>query len=112
MPSNMKHALRKLGLIRHISGSRVWPVVPGAALLAACASPARAAGLTVGIKSHIKWMGGELRVECGGTLRVIACIEAPPLIRKRLAHGWRREALMSRTARRPPVDSISVPHLI
>ena len=49
--------------------------------------------------------------ECGGTLRVIACIEDPPLIAKILAHVQRREALMSRTARGPPADSISVPHL-
>ena len=40
--------------------------------------------------------------ECGGTLRVIACIEDPPLIRHILAHIQRREALLNRVARAPP----------
>jgi len=40
--------------------------------------------------------------ECGGTLRVIACIEDPPLIAKILAHVQRREALFDRTPRGPP----------
>jgi hypothetical protein len=35
-------------------------------------------------------------------LRVIACIEDPPLIRQILAHIERREALLNRAARAPP----------
>jgi len=41
--------------------------------------------------------------ECGGKLRVIACIEDPPLIAKILAHVRRREALIGNTTRSPPV---------
>jgi hypothetical protein len=41
--------------------------------------------------------------ECGGKLRVIACIEDPPLIAKILGHVRRREALIGNTARSPPV---------
>jgi len=40
--------------------------------------------------------------DCGGTLRVIACIEDPPLIRHILAHIQRHEALPQRMARAPP----------
>lgn len=40
--------------------------------------------------------------ECGGKLRVIACIEDPPLIHKILGHIRRREALTGGTARAPP----------
>jgi hypothetical protein len=40
--------------------------------------------------------------QCGGTLRVIACIEDPPLIAKILGHVRRREALIGRTGRGPP----------
>ena len=41
--------------------------------------------------------------ECGGKLRVIACIEDPPLIAKILGHVRRREALIGNTPRSPPV---------
>jgi uncharacterized protein YbaR (Trm112 family) len=41
--------------------------------------------------------------ECGGKLRVIACIEVSPLIRKTLEHIQRREALTSIAARGPPM---------
>jgi hypothetical protein len=40
--------------------------------------------------------------DCGGTLRVMACIEDPPLIRQILTHIRRREALLKRGARAPP----------
>jgi hypothetical protein len=40
--------------------------------------------------------------ECGGKLRVIACIEDPPLIAKILDHVRRREALIAMSARGPP----------
>ena len=40
--------------------------------------------------------------ECGGKLRVIACIEDPPLIAKILGHVRRREALIGNTPRAPP----------
>jgi hypothetical protein len=40
--------------------------------------------------------------DCGGKLRVIACIDDPPLIRHILAHIQRREALLNRVARAPP----------
>jgi len=40
--------------------------------------------------------------ECGGRLRVIACIEDPSLIRQILAHIQRHEALLQRVARAPP----------
>ena len=40
--------------------------------------------------------------ECGGKLRVIACVEDPPLIAKILAHVRRREALCHGTPRAPP----------
>lgn len=40
--------------------------------------------------------------ERGGKLRVIACIEDPPLIRHILAHIERREALINHAARAPP----------
>ena len=48
--------------------------------------------------------------DCGATLRVIACIEDPPLIAKILAHVQRREALMGTAARGPP-DSTSALNL-
>jgi hypothetical protein len=41
--------------------------------------------------------------ECGGKLRVIACIEDPPLIAKILGQVRRREALVSNAPRSPPV---------
>ena len=41
--------------------------------------------------------------ECGGKLRVIACIEDPPLIAKILGHVQRREALSTNTPQSPPV---------
>jgi hypothetical protein len=44
--------------------------------------------------------------ECGGKLRVIACIEDPSLIRQILAHLQRHEALRNRVARAPPEDSL------
>ena len=40
--------------------------------------------------------------ECGGTLRVIACIEDPPLIRTILTHVQRRAALTPSAPRGPP----------
>jgi len=40
--------------------------------------------------------------ECGGKLRVIACIEDPPLIAKILGHVQQREALNNLLARAPP----------
>jgi len=49
--------------------------------------------------------------ECGGTLRVVACIEDPPLIAKILGHVQRREALTGRAARGPPVNAPEVLHL-
>jgi hypothetical protein len=39
---------------------------------------------------------------CGGTLRVIACIEEPALIARILGHVQRRDALTGITARGPP----------
>ena len=44
--------------------------------------------------------------DCGGKLRVIACIEDPPLIAKILGHVRRRQALAVTTARGPPTESI------
>jgi hypothetical protein len=44
--------------------------------------------------------------ECGGKVRVIACIEDPPLIEKMPGHVQRRQALIGITARGPP-DSAS-----
>jgi hypothetical protein len=43
--------------------------------------------------------------ECGGKLRVIACIEDPPLMAKILDHVQRRQASSGSAARGPPVDS-------
>ncbi len=40
--------------------------------------------------------------DCGGTLRVIACIEDPPLIRTILTHVQRRAALTAGAPRGPP----------
>ena len=48
--------------------------------------------------------------ECGGKLRVIACVENPPLIAKILAHVRRREALSDGTPRAPP-GSLPLPNL-
>lgn len=42
--------------------------------------------------------------DCGGTLRVIACIEEPWLIRKILAHVQRCEARANHPVRGPPGD--------
>ena len=42
--------------------------------------------------------------DCGGVLRVIACIEEPWLIRKILGHVRRRETLTGITARGPPTS--------
>jgi hypothetical protein len=42
---------------------------------------------------------------CGGTLRVIACIEDPPLIARILGHVRQRELLIDSTPRAPP-DSL------
>ena len=62
--------------------------------------------------AHMSWMQRLKRVfaidfetcpECGGKLRVIACIEDPPLIAKILGHVQRREALIGNTPRSPPV---------
>jgi len=47
--------------------------------------------------------------ECGGKLRVIACIEDPPLIAKILGHTRRLEARIDNTPRAPPA---SLPLLI
>jgi hypothetical protein len=51
--------------------------------------------------------------ECGGTLRVIARFEDPPLIRKILAHVHRRDALIGGglAARGPPPDSWMLPNV-
>jgi hypothetical protein len=43
--------------------------------------------------------------DCGGTLRVIACIEDPPLIAKILGHVRSREAGAAAQARAAPADS-------
>ena len=48
--------------------------------------------------------------ECGGKLRVIACIEDPPLIARILGHVRRREALFDRTSCAPP-GSLTLPSL-
>jgi hypothetical protein len=48
--------------------------------------------------------------ECGGRLRVIACVEEPPLIAKILGHVRRREALFGHDTRAPP-DSFGVSDL-
>jgi hypothetical protein len=40
--------------------------------------------------------------DCGGKLRVIACIEGPQLIRKILAHVRKRDELAGIEARGPP----------
>ena len=42
--------------------------------------------------------------DCGGKLRVIACVEEPALIRKILGHVRAREALVVLEARAPPAD--------
>jgi hypothetical protein len=43
--------------------------------------------------------------DCGGTLRVIACIEDPPLIAKILEHIRSREAGAAAQALAAPADS-------
>jgi hypothetical protein len=48
--------------------------------------------------------------ECGGRLRVIACVEDHPLIAKILAHVRRREALFDSTPRVLP-GSLPLPNL-
>ena len=50
--------------------------------------------------------------DCGGTLRVIACIEDPPLIAKILGHVRSREAGAAAQARAPPADSQQVLKLL
>jgi hypothetical protein len=50
--------------------------------------------------------------DCRGTLRVIACIEDPPLIAKILEHVRSREAGEAAEARAPPADSQQVPKLL
>jgi hypothetical protein len=40
--------------------------------------------------------------DCGGTLRVIACIEDPQLIAKILGHVRRRDEAVGTDARAPP----------
>ena len=50
----------------------------------------------------------EICPECGGKLRVIACIEEPLLIRKILGHVQRRDALTGQEARGPPADPMVV----
>jgi hypothetical protein len=42
---------------------------------------------------------------CGGKLRVVACIEDPPLMAKMLDHVERRQAPTGNVARGPPGDS-------
>ena len=44
----------------------------------------------------------EICPDCGGTLRVIACIEEPALIARILEHVQQREALKGSLARAPP----------
>ena len=52
----------------------------------------------------------ETCLDCGGKLRVIACIEDPPLIRMILAHVQRHEALVGGLAARgPPTVSQMLP---
>lgn len=43
---------------------------------------------------------------CGGKLRVIACIEGPPLIRQILSHVQQRDGLADFDARGPPGEAI------
>jgi hypothetical protein len=50
--------------------------------------------------------------DCGGTLRVIACIEDPPLIRKILAHVRSREAAATCQARAPLVPQEEALNLV
>jgi hypothetical protein len=47
----------------------------------------------------------ETCLECGGKVRVIACIEDPPLIARILGHVRQRELLIDSTPRAPP-DSL------
>ena len=42
--------------------------------------------------------------DCGGTLRVIACIEDPPLIAKILGHVRSHETVAAIQARAPPTQ--------
>jgi hypothetical protein len=44
----------------------------------------------------------EICPDCGGTLRVIACIEEPALIARILGHVQQREELNGSLARAPP----------
>jgi len=50
--------------------------------------------------------------ECGGNLRVIACVEKPWLIRKILGHIQAKKAGVSLGARAPPVLTLDAPDLI
>jgi hypothetical protein len=50
--------------------------------------------------------------DCGGKLRVIACIEDPPLIRKILDHAQARNEAARLGARAPPVLLMDAPKLI
>jgi hypothetical protein len=50
--------------------------------------------------------------DCGGTLRVVACIEDPPLIAKILGHVRLHEAVAAIQARAPPADSQQVLKLL
>jgi hypothetical protein len=43
--------------------------------------------------------------ECGGKLRVIACIEDPPLIRQILSHVQQRDSPADFDARGPPDEA-------
>ena len=46
----------------------------------------------------------ETCLNCGGRLRVIACVEEPWLIRKILAHVRLRDSTAAIQARAPPTD--------
>ncbi len=72
-----------------------------------------------GTGTPVQWMQRLKRVfaidietcpECGGKLRVIACIEDPPLIRRILGHMQRRETFIGSIPRAPP-DSQQVLNL-
>ncbi len=49
--------------------------------------------------------------QCGGKLRIIACIEDPPLIAKILGHVGSREATVDAEARAPPATEAEVAHV-
>jgi hypothetical protein len=50
--------------------------------------------------------------QCGGTLRVIACIEEPQLIAKILGHVQRRDEAAGTQARAPPAHQAGVFRLV